>query len=452
MPASAPVARVVDVSTTTNAAPATTVEPSELVSRRWMTAFALALVGVAAGWYGPIQILLPAQAERFALTGGGGKEALLALVTSVGAAASMVANPLWGAISDRTRSRWGRRIPILVAGTLIGGAGLVMLALAPGLPWMVAGWAAAQIGLNGPYAALAAVIADRVPERQRGLVGALFGIAQVVGVVVGTAVAVAAGQGSLGYLAIAIAVPALVTSFALVHRDPTLASDTSTTATARPAGAGTESETRTGDDVGSRTGTEARAFLRGMRPTALFVWVWTIRFLLYFVNALVVLYLFYYLSDAVGIEDPGTWVLVITVLNVVITAITAGVAGPLSDRWERRRVFVVAAGLVLAVGAVLMAMLPTLPVVLVAASVTGIGWGLYMAVEMAVLTRVLPAAESSGTMLGVGNIAAALPQVVAPAAASLLVTVLGGYPALYGVAAAISLVALACVPRLRGIR
>src|SRR5690606_25178097 len=68
------------------------------IPRGWLVALLLATGGVFAGWFGPIQILLPAQAQHFA---GLDKEALLALVTGIGAVASLIANPLWGLLADR---------------------------------------------------------------------------------------------------------------------------------------------------------------------------------------------------------------------------------------------------------------------------------------------------------------------------------------------------------------
>ncbi|WP_456847702.1 MFS transporter, partial [Cellulomonas sp. P5_C6] len=293
---------------------------------------------------------------------------------------------LWGGISDRTRSRWGRRRPTIVAGTAVGVAGLVILGSGDTLPVMIGGWIVLQIGLNGPFAALAATIADRVPPDQRGLVGALFGIAQTVGVVLGTAVAVVAGEGKLGYYALAVAVPALIVSFLLVHHEPS---------------------TRTEQQAAVRP---ARAFWRGLRPTRLFVWAWTIRFLLNFANALVLLYVYFYISDDVGEADPGSWVLVVTLVVVLVAAGTAGFGGTLSDRWGRRVPFIVGATVVLAAGSVLMAFFPTLPVVIGAAALVGVGWGLYISVDLAVLTAGMPSGETHGAMLGIGNIASALPQ------------------------------------------
>jgi MFS family permease len=398
------------------------------ISRGWLAALLLATGGVFVGWFGPIQILLPAQAQ--ALSGDIGKEALLALVAGVGAVASMIANPLWGLLSDRMSLVRPRRRPVVVAGVAIGVVGLVVLFLAPDPAWMIVGWVLVQLGLNGPFAALIAMIADRVPAERRGLVGSLFGIAQVAGVVLGTAVAVAFDESVLGYLAIAVAVPLLCAAIMLLPEQRI--------ATATPDAAGISSERR-----------GIREVLANMRPTATFTWAWIIRLLVNLVNALVLVYLYYFLADGVGLDDPGTWVLVLTLGNVVLTAIAAGVGGVWSDRLARRKVFVVAGGVSLALGAALFAAFPVLPVVLVGSLFVAIGWGLYVSVDVAIITQALPSDRSTGSMLGVANIASAAPQALAPLIAAPIVTGLGGYPALYAVTGAIALLAIACLPRLR---
>jgi MFS family permease len=377
-----------------------------------MVAYALAMIGVAAGWFGPIQILLPEQAAR--LAGDDGKEALLALVTAWGAAASLVANPLWGLVSDRL----GKRRPIFVAGTVIGVAGLLVLSVADTTALMVTGWILVQVGLNGPLAALAAMIGDQVPERQRGTVGALFGVAQIIGVILGTAVAVAAGSTTPGYIAVAIAVPSLGAALLIINRE-------------QPVVAATRG--------------------RWHWPGGQFAWAWLIRFLLNLVNALVLVYLLYYLSDEVGVDDAATWVLIVTVVNVLFAGIFGFAGGVLSDRWEKRRVFVAAGAVVLAIGTTLMALVPVVPVVIAASVLVGVGWGAYIAVDMAVLTQVLPDPETRATMLGVANVAGTLPQMLAPVLAAPIVTALGGYQTLYLVTAGFALLALALVPRLRAI-
>lgn len=401
------------------------------VSRTWIVAFVAAVVGVAAGWFGPIQILLPAQAADLEAASSLDKEAILALATAVGAAASMIANPLWGALSDRLRTRWGRRRPIVVAGTVVGVIGLLWLAAADSVPEMVTAWVIVQIGLNGPFAALAALIADAVPERQRGLVGALFGVAQTVGVVLGTAIAVAAGEGSVGYVAVAVAVPLLSIAILVAHKEAAVASDNDGAQARRP---------------------PLAVYLKGLKPTRLFAWAWTVRLLLNLVNALVLLYLYYFFQDRIGVDKPGDAVLITTVVCVIVAAAVAGAAGPMSDRLGRRLPFAAAAAAVLAAGAGAMALAPSFALAVVGGAVVGLGWGLYIAVDLAILTSALGDSDTKATMLGLGNIASSLPQVLAPAIAAPVVAGPGGYVTLYVGAAALALLAGACLPALRPMR
>ena len=92
-----------------------------------------------------------------------------------------------------------------------------------------------------------------------------------------------------------------------------------------------------------------------------------------------------------------------------------------------------------ALAAVLLALWPTWVVALIGAAVLGLGYGGYVAVEQALMTQVLPAAGARGKDLGILNIANSAPQVLGPAVAALLVTQLGGYPALYLATAAVTI-------------
>ena len=90
-------------------------------------------------------------------------------------------------------------------------------------------------------------------------------------------------------------------------------------------------------------------------------------------------------------------------------------------------------GVVTGLGALILAVVPTWPGALAGAVVFGIGYGVYLSVDFALCTEVLPAAEARGKDLGVINIAVALPQVFAPFVGSFLVANAGGYVTLYAV-------------------
>jgi MFS family permease len=112
---------------------------------------------------------------------------------------------------------------------------------------------------------------------------------------------------------------------------------------------------------------------------------------------------------------------------------------------------VVWSGVVIAAAALLLAIWPTWPVALVASVLLGTGYGVYLAVDTALITQVLPAAADRAKDLGVINIASAAPQVLGPALAAPLVTHLGGYPTLYAVTAGVTLLGAVLVVRIRSV-
>jgi MFS family permease len=127
------------------------------------------------------------------------------------------------------------------------------------------------------------------------------------------------------------------------------------------------------------------------------------------------------------------------------------IGGVWSDRVGRRRVFVMWSGIVMSVAAVLLAVFPTWPGALAAAAVLGLGFGVYTSVDFALMTEVLPSADDRGKDLGVINVANALPQVLAPVLAGPIVAYLGGYPVLYGLAAAVGIAGAVLVYRIRSV-
>ncbi|MEV8015588.1 MFS transporter [Streptomyces sp. NPDC086554] len=404
-------------------------EPAERVERGWTTSLSVANGAIWVGWYGPLQILLAVQAEDLA-PAGTSKETVLAWVTGVGAVVSLAANPLFGALSDRTTSRWGRRTPWIVAGTA-GGAVSLLLVSAAGSVWtMAAGWCLVQLTLNAAFAAVTAAVPDRVPRLQRGSVGGWLGAAQLLGVVVGTGLATVAGGTVAGYAACAVFTVAGVLPYVVRHRDLRLA-------------------------AADRPPWNWRGFLAGFwlspRRYPDLGWAWLTRFLINVSNSVVLLYLLYFLRDRLHRSDPEQGVLILTAVNGVTMLATVVVGGAWSDRVGRRKPFVIWSGSLMAVATSLLAVWQTWPGAIVAAAVLGIGFGVFTSVDFALMTDVLPKALDRGKDLGVINIANSLPQVAAPAIAAPIVTYLGGYRVLYLVAAAVGLAGALLVTRIRGV-
>ncbi|GAA2048309.1 hypothetical protein GCM10009839_62260 [Catenulispora yoronensis] len=163
-----------------------------------------------------------------------------------------------------------------------------------------------------------------------------------------------------------------------------------------------------------------------------------------------ILYLLYFLRDRIhySVLFPGQkaedgLALLLVVYSVVAIA-TAVVAGVVSDRLGRRRGPVAVSAMVMVVPAVMLAVWPTWHVTIAAAVVLGLGFGIYLSVDQALVTQVLPTAEGRAKDLGVISVASAGAQALAPAVAAPLVAYGGGYPTLFfGVAGILVLGALA---------
>ena len=403
-------------------------EPTVRVGPAWTAALSLSTLAVFMAFMTPIQILLPLQLEHI---DAAHKSTALAWVTGAGALVAVVANPLAGALSDRTVSRWGRRRPWIVGGALAGAAGLAVTAAQHTVLGVALGWCVAQAGLNGMLAGVTTPVADTVPVEQRAEVSGWTGIMQSFGLVFGALLTtllftgVWSGYGSLALLTVVLVLP-----FALRFPEPVLPR------ALRPA-------------------LDLRRILAGLwiSPSAHpdFAWAWLTRFLINLGNALATLYLLFFLTDSVHYGDPGTGVLILTVIYTLFAALTAVPVGRISDRLGRRKPFVVLSCSVMAAAAVLLAFVHTWTAAMAAAAVLGAGFGIYLAVDQALVTQVLPAALDRAKDLGVINVANSGPQVLAPALAAPIVAWLGGYTALYLATAAVTVLGGVLVRNVRSV-
>ncbi len=186
-------------------------------------------------------------------------------------------------------------------------------------------------------------------------------------------------------------------------------------------------------------------------PGAVPPWQWR-RFLVMLGQALGTGYLLYFLSDAVHYPDAAAGVAILTAIYAVALIATVVIGGVLSDRTGRRKIFVIASTLVVAVGAIIVTVSQTWTATMVAAAVMGAGFGVYLAVDIALITEVLPAARDRAKDLGVINIANTLPQLMAPVLAAPLIHSVGGYRALFLAATVVTILGAVLVQPIKGVR
>ena len=392
----------------------------------WIALLSLANLGLWLGYFGPLQVLLPDQVEDIA---GDGKTTALGIVTGLGALVAVLAGPIAGALSDSTRLRTGRRHTWIVIGALIGLAGLVVLPTQHTVAGLAVWWCVAQAGLNTLQAGLTAVVPDRTPVRQRGLVSGWVGLTQSVGVVAGVLLVTVVVTGlTSGYLLIGVLVLLTALPFVIATPDPPVSPAPRFTAASLWS-----------------------AFRFSVRRNPDFAWAWATRFLVQLGNAMATLYLLYFLRDRVHYANAEDGLAILIVVYTAATVLTVVVGGVLSDRSGRRKPSVIVSGYVMALAALILAMWPTWTGALVAAVVLGLGFGVYLSVDQALITQVLPAEQDRARDLGIINIANSAPQVLGPALAFPIVSYLGGYPVLYVVVAAVTVLGSVLVTRIRAV-
>ena len=397
--------------------------------------YALGYVGAYVALITPVATTL---ALKVAELDPSGKEASLGLISAVGALFALVTNPLAGALSDRTTSRFGRRRPYIAVGTLVGVIALAVVGFAPSLAVAVVGWSLAQVAFNLVLAALQALLPDQIPLAQRARVSAILGISQQVSPLVGIGIAtgVMAAGGGMGPVFLVPGIVGAALLALLVVKLPDRQLDS-----AEPF--------------------SLVEFAKGFRPTpgkaAHFGFAWFGRFFVILGFAIYTTYQVYFITDRVGIATKDVTVVqlvAVLIFSIVLTA-SAVISGRLSDRWQRRKVFVYAAVIVVGLGMVLLAFTTTLAMFFVAAAIMGVGIGAFFAVDLALVTDVLPDQEHAAAKdLGIFNIANALPQSVAPAIAPLFLAVGGGgnYTLLFLAAAVLALLGAALIVPIKAVR
>jgi len=412
----------------------TAAQPAARVGRAWTAWLSLANLGLWMGYFGPLQVLLPNQMQDI---DDAKKTTYLGIATAFGALVAVLVGPIAGALSDATGSRYGRRRPWIAGGALLGCAGLALLSGQHTLIGVTLGWCVAQAGLNALQAGISALVPDRVPVRQRGMVSGWVGLTQSLGVVIGVVAVTAVVTGTIsGYLLIGAVVVLAAVPLLLRGPDPQVPREQLPAFSARSL---------------------LDSFRFSPRQNPDFAWAWATRFLVQLGNALATLYLLYFLRDKVHYAQkfPGhkadDGLLILILVYTVTTVLTVVVGGAVSDRSGRRKPSVVLSGYVMAAAALLLAAWPTWTGALVAAAVLGLGFGVYLSVDQALITQVLPTARDRAKDLGIINIANSAPQVLGPALAAPIVTYLGGYSTLYIVVAVVTVLGSVLVRRIKAV-
>jgi MFS family permease len=433
MPATIPLPPVDPDVLVAEAAPHEDLSP---VNARYIWFMVLAQFGVFMAFITPIAISLAVRLGELAPA----NQEYLGYITGAGALWVMLTAPFMGIWSDRTRTRIGRRRPFMIGGMIVGVISLIVMALAPSVLILGAGWILAQWGWGTVLGNLQNSTADRLPEAQRGKVAGLTGFATQVAPVIGVIATMGlTGNALLLFLVPGVVGVVLVTLFVtLVHED-----DSRGLPLERIGAAGV-----------------LRKYVYNPRKYPDFSWNWLARFFFYFGLTLNTTFTAFFFADRLGISITEVSGVIGTLGAVGVLATTAGAIGGgfMSDRFRRRKVFLVIGGAIMAVGMVTMAMSSDLPFLFAGSLIVSLGIGLFAAVDTALLLDVLPEKQTdAGRFMGITGFATSIPQAAGPFIASgiLLIGATGAdknYSLLFIIAAASVLLGGLVVLRIKSVR
>jgi len=376
------------------------------VPRRLSVATLVALCGTElsalAALVGPLVIGL--QLRAYDVSSSLVVEARLSWAEGTGAAAAMVANPVFGWLSDRYRERTGSRAAWIVLGSVGGLGALWFAATASTLVGLVVAWCCAQAAYNATFAALYGTIADLVTPEDRARVSGWFAGSAMGALVLGSAFAALLVSGAAGdtaqettaVLTIGAwcAVPISVASAWHIHR------------VVRAAGVPTRRPTADGRSAGHHSGPST---------TAAFWWLWTQRLLAQTAYGFTTVYGVFVLIRRVGLEraDAAFVVALTSATSAALAMMLAMVvARRAAERFGARTILGVGVGAIL-VANLLLAVTVSVPGYVAALLCAGCGLGLYASVDLAAALAVAPRG-AEGRYLGVFNAARTLPQTLVP--------------------------------------
>jgi MFS family permease len=390
--------------------------------------YALAYMGTILVFLAPLLVSLSLKIN--ALVGIERAPNNLALVAGTGALLAMFVNPFFGKMSDRTSSRLGMRRPWMVIGLVGGSLGVLVVALAPNIAVVLVGWCIAQVFFNALLAAEVAVLPDQVPVDQRGLVSGVLGVCMPIASVGATfLVQLFTGNRITMFLAPCAIGGFFILLFALVLNDRQL-------------------------DSADKPAWSIREFLTvfyvNPRKSPDFAWAFVSRFMFVLAYAFLTTYQAYYLLEKIGSAeaDVPRQIFIGTLAQSAVIVVASLVGGRLSDWTGRRKVFVLTASIVYGMAMFVVAIATDFNGYVIGMAISGLGFGMYMAVDLALVADVLPDKNNAAKDLGVFNIAGALPSAIAPAIApAILVLGNGSYSVLYAVAGVCAIVgAFAILP------
>lgn len=339
------------------------------------------------------------------------------VITSVTSLVSLFVGYIWGTLSDKTKSRFGKRTPWIFCGSFVAGIGLYSLGIFESTTSLTFAYIFNTLGQNAIQTPMYAFLADRAPKNVRGTLSAGFG-ATAVGAPVGQFISsyfLGQSYQSVGFIVGGILI---ATSGLIVLLITPREKSSKGTASAE------------NESVLDVISTLLPPSIKGAHD---FYKACAGRFLMVTSYTMIAQYLLYILENHLNLSTLAAARAMnkLSMFTLVVSLIGLAFSGPLSDHLKARKIPVAFGGLFMMFGAVSALLFKSVNGVIGYVVLAGLGYGIYLAVDMALNIDVIPETarinDTTGKYVGFGNLTNTAGQMIAPAATSMIVTATGSY-------------------------
>ncbi|MHC9537109.1 MFS transporter [Dellaglioa sp. BT-FLS60] len=338
-------------------------------------------------------------------------ESVIAINGIVSSVFSLLANIVFGSLSDRSHSRFGRRTPWIIGGATFGGLFMFLTGVAPNAFLMVTFFGLAMAGLNMMIAPVVAMLSDRIPKGSRGTMSSAYGAGQTVGAPMGTLLAtqLISHQTLSAIIAGGFMLISGIVLILMIPREPAA-------------------------DFFPKKENDFKSIVHSFQPPKLagnsdFYKAFVGRLFMLMSYQMIVAYQLYIVTDYIGLgtKSAAATISVMSIITMIVSLVGPLISGPLSDKFGMRKLPVVCASILFAIGVALPWMIPSRLGMILFAVVSGLGYGIYSSVDQALNVDVLSNKEEAGKDLGILNLATTLGQMIGPVLTSWIVISTGGY-------------------------
>ncbi|HLZ56496.1 MAG TPA: MFS transporter [Ktedonosporobacter sp.] len=389
-------------------------------------------------WQALLAVVIPSMVAKF--LDPNNKDINLAIVVNAGTLVAVILNPLVGAISDYARFRMGRRRPYMIVGTILNVIGLVVFAFSPS--WFPPGtllitfmllFLLLQITNNLANSPWSAIIADNVPQHQRGLSSGFNGLFNLLGTAIGSIVAgviVNKNDALPVYRNEIVQIFLIIAAIQIIFVAWTVL---------------TVKETPLPPErhVTFKLGAFLRKFFFKPSTYPDLSWVLLARFLVMMGIFSIYYFLQYYFDDVLG--GPGVKTIFFNTtfsgeffngalfqpMLLIVALPTSIFAGWASDHWGRKGL-VYLSGAMMALVCLIFIFFQDQFAAVLAGALFGIGYGAYTSVDWALTTDVLPPTDEAGKFMGIWSAIGILPQVVGISVGGIVLQLLRTLPHHFG--------------------